>query len=93
MLKGSEYRNLVRENADPSNSSSEKDQFEVPVAAFDALLKEYDDLVGEVKSLDDKYRRALAEMENVRRRGAKQVDDAKLFAIQGFCKDLLEVLP
>ena len=35
--------------------------------------------------------RALAESENVRRRMTKQVDDAKVFGIQGFCKDLLEV--
>jgi len=27
----------------------------------------------------------------VRRRGQKQVEDAKVFAIQSFCKDLLEV--
>lgn len=35
--------------------------------------------------------RALAETENVRRRMKKQVDDVKVFGIQGFCKDLLEV--
>ncbi|CAF0707258.1 unnamed protein product [Brachionus calyciflorus] len=41
--------------------------------------------------LKDKYLRAMAEAENVRVRMRKQVDDAKLFGIQGFCKDLLEV--
>ena len=35
--------------------------------------------------------RSLAETENVRQRMRKQVDDAKLYGIQGFCKDLLEV--
>lgn len=35
--------------------------------------------------------RALAETENVRRRMQKQVDEAKIFGIQNFCKDLLEV--
>jgi len=40
---------------------------------------------------EDKYKRSLAETENVRQRMRKQVDDAKLFGIQGFCKDLLEV--
>jgi len=35
--------------------------------------------------------RALAETENVRTRMKKQIDDTKLFGIQGFCKDLLEV--
>lgn len=39
----------------------------------------------------DKYKRSLAEMENVRQRMQKQINDAKLFGIQGFCKDLLEV--
>src|SRR6218665_1104824 len=41
--------------------------------------------------LQDKYKRALAEPENVRQRLQKQIQDAKLFGIQGFCKDLLEV--
>ena len=41
--------------------------------------------------LQDRYKRSLAETENVRNRMKKQVDDAKLFGIQGFCKDLLEV--
>lgn len=39
----------------------------------------------------DKYKRALADGENVRRRMMKQVEDAKSFAIQSFCKDLLDV--
>lgn len=41
----------------------------------------------------DKYKRALADGENMRRRLTKQIEDAKLFGIQGFCKDLLEVVP
>ncbi|WAR22213.1 GRPE1-like protein [Mya arenaria] len=45
----------------------------------------------DLKALDDKYKRALAETENVRTRMRKQVEDAKVFGIQGFCKDLLEV--
>ncbi|XP_040161805.1 grpE protein homolog, mitochondrial [Anopheles arabiensis] len=55
------------------------------------LRKEAAELTEKVKSLDDKYKRALAESENIRRRLTKQIDDAKLFGIQGFCKDLLEV--
>eukprot|EP00745_Piridium_sociabile_P036722 TRINITY_DN66267_c0_g1_i1.p1 TRINITY_DN66267_c0_g1~~TRINITY_DN66267_c0_g1_i1.p1 ORF type:complete len:140 (-),score=34.47 TRINITY_DN66267_c0_g1_i1:314-733(-) len=35
--------------------------------------------------------RSLAETENVRQRMKKQVDDARLYGIQGFCKDLLDV--
>ena len=47
--------------------------------------------MGPVFSFQDKYMRSLAETENVRNRMKKQVDDAKLYGIQGFCKDLLEV--
>merc|ERR1712215_27033 len=39
----------------------------------------------------DKYKRSLADFENLRNRMNKQVSDAKIFGIQGFCKDLLEV--
>jgi molecular chaperone GrpE len=46
---------------------------------------------GKFTSLQDKYLRALAEMENVRQRSRKQVEDAKLYGIQGFSKDILEV--
>lgn len=41
--------------------------------------------------LKDKFLRAMAETENTRVRMRKQIDDAKIFGIQGFCKDLLEV--
>ncbi|KAH8254459.1 hypothetical protein KR032_010186, partial [Drosophila birchii] len=39
----------------------------------------------------DKYKRALADSENMRNRLNKQISDAKIFGIQSFCKDLLEV--
>lgn len=35
--------------------------------------------------------RSLAETENVRRRLQREVENAKQFAMQGFCKDLLEI--
>lgn len=57
----------------------------------DSLKKETESLTEKVKELDDKYKRALADGENLRRRLTKQIEDAKLFGIQGFCKDLLDV--
>lgn len=48
-------------------------------------------LVEERDEFKDKYKRSLAETENVRNRMQKQISDAKIFGIQGFCKDLLEV--
>ncbi|XP_062515039.1 grpE protein homolog 1, mitochondrial-like [Corticium candelabrum] len=44
-----------------------------------------------VQQLDEKYKRCLAETENVRKMYRKQVEDAKLFGIQSFAKDLLDV--
>ncbi|CAH0730497.1 unnamed protein product, partial [Brenthis ino] len=55
------------------------------------LNNEVGNLKEQIKEYDDKYKRALADSENVRRRMLKQVEDAKSFAIQSFCKDLLDV--
>lgn len=41
--------------------------------------------------IQDKYKRSLADGENLRQRLQKQIQDAKLYGIQSFCKDLLEV--
>ncbi|XP_053573081.1 grpE protein homolog 2, mitochondrial isoform X2 [Bombina bombina] len=40
---------------------------------------------------EERCRRALADSENVRKRTQKFVEDAKLFGIQSFCRDLVEV--
>ncbi|KAF7490574.1 GrpE -like protein 1 [Sarcoptes scabiei] len=58
---------------------------------LERLKDENTSLLDSLKDLDDKYKRALAEAENTRLRSKKQLDDAKIYAIQGFCKDLLEV--
>ncbi|CAH2100998.1 unnamed protein product [Euphydryas editha] len=58
---------------------------------IEALTTEVSSLKEQIKEYDDKYKRALADGENVRRRMLKQVEDAKSFAIQSFCKDLLDV--
>lgn len=48
-------------------------------------------LLDDKNEFEDKYKRALAEAENVRKRMLRQVEESKLFGIQSFCKDLLEV--
>jgi len=58
---------------------------------LEKLELDYKKLVEERDELKDKYKRSLAETENVRNRMQKQIGDAKIFGIQGFCKDLLEV--
>ena len=43
-------------------------------------------------SLKDQLLRLAADMENLRKRSAKQIEDANKFAINGFAKDLIDVL-
>lgn len=45
----------------------------------------------EIAALRDQLLRALAEMDNTRKRAEKSVADARAYAISGFARDLLEV--
>uniref|UniRef100_A0A1A8F876 GrpE protein homolog n=1 Tax=Nothobranchius korthausae TaxID=1143690 RepID=A0A1A8F876_9TELE len=55
------------------------------------LMEEKIQLEEQLKEMTDKYKRALADTENLRMRSQRMVEDAKLYGIQSFCKDLLEV--
>jgi len=48
-------------------------------------------LMAEITDLKDQRLRMAAEMENLRRRTAREVKDAKSFAISGFARDMLQV--
>ncbi|VVC86832.1 grpE protein homolog, mitochondrial isoform X2 [Leptidea sinapis] len=58
---------------------------------IESLTADLKTVTEQCKDFEDKYKRSLADCENVRRRMMKQVEDAKSFAIQSFCKDLLDV--
>ncbi|XP_044761005.1 grpE protein homolog, mitochondrial [Coccinella septempunctata] len=60
-------------------------------ASVEDLNKKVLDLTEKNNDLMDKYKRALADGENMRQRLTKQIADAKIFGIQSFCKDLLDV--
>ncbi|KAH0515715.1 grpE protein homolog 1, mitochondrial [Microtus oregoni] len=60
-------------------------------SADKTLLEEKAKLEKQLRETMEKYKRALADTENFRQRSQKLVEEAKLFGIQGFCKDLLEV--
>lgn len=60
-------------------------------AAEKALNEEKVKLEEQLKEMTEKYKRALADTENLRTRTQKMIEDSKLYGIQGFCKDLLEV--
>lgn len=70
------------EKAVPGNGLSEKEK---------QLQEENQKLAEKVSLIDDKYKRALAESENMRMRLQRQIEEAKVFGIQSFSKDLLEV--
>lgn len=89
-------RNGIRYCA--TNSNAEKKEPPIVSEAEQKLTLEVEKLTNSVaelmdktKQLDDKYKRALADGENLRTRLTKQIEDAKLFGIQNFCKDLLVV--
>eukprot|EP00298_Acanthocystis_sp_HF-20_P001109 c11506_g1_i1.p1 GENE.c11506_g1_i1~~c11506_g1_i1.p1 ORF type:complete len:245 (+),score=104.21 c11506_g1_i1:62-796(+) len=61
----------------------------------EAKIKELTEKLAEAQKnaaeMKDKYVRTLADIENVRRIAARDVSDAKKFAVGGFAKELLEV--
>ncbi|MFG1345740.1 nucleotide exchange factor GrpE [Xanthobacter autotrophicus DSM 431] len=65
------------------------------LATADAQIKSDDGelkrLEGEIANLKDKFLRAFAESENIRRRAEKEVQDAKTYGIASFARDMLNV--
>ncbi|XP_055698773.1 grpE protein homolog, mitochondrial-like [Phlebotomus papatasi] len=76
-----------KDNQVPEVSESEKKL----TALLEELNKQLSTEKEKSSELLDKYKRALADGENLRVRLTKQIEDAKQFGIQSFCKDLLEV--
>jgi len=74
-------------NQDKPSTESQPQPSE-EIKKFEEKIKKYE---GEIADIKDKYIRSLAETENTRVRMRKQVEDAKIFGIQNFCKDLLDV--
>ncbi|GJQ69363.1 Roe1 [Trypoxylus dichotomus] len=62
-----------------------------PNEELEKLNKEISELTVKNNELLDKYKRALADGENLRVRLTKQISEAKIYGIQNFCKDLLDV--
>ncbi|GFN75691.1 grpe protein homolog [Plakobranchus ocellatus] len=83
--------NGPKPDASPPDPVEAKAIDEVLTKQKEELTSQIGKLKEELKESKDKYMRSIAETENLRKRMTKQVDDAKLFGIQGFCKDLLEV--
>ncbi|XP_023294274.2 grpE protein homolog, mitochondrial [Lucilia cuprina] len=85
--KSAEKETAQTEQASAANGEDAKKLAE----NIETLNKEVQELKEKNEELMDKYRRSLADSENLRVRLNKQIADAKIFGIQSFCKDLLEV--
>ncbi|XP_048399581.2 grpE protein homolog 1, mitochondrial [Stegostoma tigrinum] len=85
-----QQKNTGQSYDDDQNQTQNADKGE-PSPAEKILFEEKNKLEEQLKDLTDKYKRALADAENLRQRSQKLVEEAKLYGIQGFCKDLLEV--
>lgn len=76
-----------QKNGDRSEEEADRPE----QSAAEKVLLEKTQLEDKLKDMTEKYKRALADTENLRTRSQKMIEDAKLYGIQGFCKDLLEV--
>ncbi|KAJ6661368.1 hypothetical protein lerEdw1_014996 [Lerista edwardsae] len=72
---------------DPNQNQSEHK----PGSEAKILTEEKTKLEEQLNEITEKYKRALADAENLRQRTQKLVEEAKLYGVQSFCKDLLEV--
>ncbi|XP_017868852.1 PREDICTED: grpE protein homolog, mitochondrial [Drosophila arizonae] len=89
LLRG--YTTEKKEQA-VADDATAADQKKVPQSLeIERLTQELAAAKEQNSELLDKYKRALADSENMRTRLNKQISDAKIFGIQSFCKDLLEV--
>ncbi|XP_064521655.1 LOW QUALITY PROTEIN: grpE protein homolog 1, mitochondrial-like [Pseudopipra pipra] len=77
------------QNLEEDQSQSLNEQKAETSSAEKLLAEEKTKLEEQLKEVTDKYKRALADVENVR--SQKLVEEAKLYGIQSLCKDLLEV--
>ncbi|XP_028594153.2 grpE protein homolog 1, mitochondrial [Podarcis muralis] len=78
-------------NLEEEPNQTQHEQKSVTGSAEKMLIEEKAKLEEQLKEITDKYKRALADAENLRQRTQKLVEEAKLYGIQSFCKDLLEV--
>ncbi len=72
-----------------AETAAKKEDHQVDLAR---LQLAYEESIEEITQLKDQLLRSAAESDNLRKRTAKQIDDAGKFAVNSFAKDLIEVL-
>ena len=79
------------EDTTPENGSEQQPAPTEPVDPAAALEKEVEGLRRENAELKDRLLRALAEMENLRRRTEREVAEARAYGIANFAREVLTV--
>jgi molecular chaperone GrpE len=77
--------------AEPTETSTEAQAGEAPEQIEAGPVGPETELEAELAETKDRLLRALAEVENLRRRSARELDEARKYAISGFARELLEV--
>lgn len=72
----------VNDNDETNDTQASVDALAAGQAALDALMVENSDL-------KDRILRAVAEMENLRKRTEREISDARTYSIAGFARDML----
>ncbi len=80
---------FAKRMAEASKTAAEKLVEEVQPVSTDEVIAHQRE---EIASLEDKLLRTMAEMQNLRRRTEKDVEEARKFGITSFARDLINVL-
>jgi molecular chaperone GrpE len=82
---------------EPANDAADEAAGEAPLDPADEMEaaikgdKTYEELLEENSALKDRLLRAMAETENIRRRSAREKQEASKYGISNFARDLVEV--
>jgi molecular chaperone GrpE len=83
--------NRKHDEAAAERTPPEANDLQDPAAAPEAAAEQAAPGAEEFQELKDRLLRTLAEMENLRRRTQRDIEEARKFAVTGFARDLLEV--
>ena len=78
----------------PAEPAAQQENADAAAARAETALPEVDPAEAasrETADLKDKLLRTLAEMENLRKRTAREVSDARTYGISGFARDVLDI--
>ncbi|MDR6952607.1 molecular chaperone GrpE [Ancylobacter sp. 3268] len=88
---------MTEDNRKPADASDEvagtpsEETVGSPENGEDGFAAERERYEAEITALKDKFLRAFAEADNVRRRAEREVADAKVYGITGFARDVLSL--